>query len=59
MPGNDFGMATVHGATHLNGNGTALLRNVLCGGATVPSGNASLLDNAGLDPIPLPPGVCP
>jgi hypothetical protein len=61
VPGNDFGMAfaTVHGTTHLNGNGIALLRNVLCGAATVPSGNASLLDNAGPVPIPLPTGVCP
>ncbi len=61
VPGNDFGMAfaTVHGATHLNGNGIALLRNVLCGGATGGSGNLSLLDNAGLDPIPPPVGVCP
>lgn len=61
VPGNDFGMAftTVRGATHLNGNGIALLRNVLCGGATGGSGNLSLLDNAGLAPVPLPAGVCP
>lgn len=57
----DFGMAytTVLGATRLNGNGIALLRNVLCAGATVPSGNASLLDNAGLEPVAVPPGICP
>jgi hypothetical protein len=61
VPGNDFGMAfaTVHGATALHGNGIALLRNVLCGDVTVPSSNASLLDNAGLEPIALPAGACP
>jgi hypothetical protein len=60
--GNNFGMSfsTVQGATQLNGQAISFLRNVFCQGATVPSSNAALYDNAGLPPFaaPLAP-VCP
>ncbi len=32
---------------------------LLCGSVRVPSGNASMLDNAGMVPIPPPVGACP
>lgn len=59
--GNNFGISfsVVEGATDIKGNGGAFLRNVFCGSATVPSSNATLLDNYGVEPIMAPPsGVC-
>jgi hypothetical protein len=60
--GNEFGMSfsTVHGAVQLNGQALSFLRNVFCQGATVPSSNAALYDNAGLPPFPTPAApICP
>lgn len=60
--GNLFGISfsVVHGPTDIKGNGGAFLRNTFCAGATVPSSNATLLDNYGIEPIPTPlEGVCP
>jgi hypothetical protein len=48
----------VRGATNITGNGAAFLRNTFCGAVAVPSSNASLLDNDGLDPLPKPDGLC-
>jgi hypothetical protein len=62
VEGNNFGMAfsVVEGSTQLNGQAISFLRNVFCLGASVPSSNAALYDNAGLAPIPAPPSpVCP
>ena len=59
--GNDFGMAfsVVEGTTQINGNPVSFLRNAFCGDVTVPSSNASLLDNEGLAPLPDPlPETC-
>ncbi len=55
--GNDFGMAftVVQGETQILGNAVAFLRNALCGSVTVPSSNATLLDNEGMAPLPDPP----
>ena len=55
--GNDFGMAfsIVQGETQILGNAVAFLRNSLCGPVTVPSSNATLLDNEGMAPLPDPP----
>lgn len=36
----------------------AFLRNTFCGAVQVPSSNASLLDNAGMDPLPAPIEPC-
>jgi hypothetical protein len=53
--------SVVRGTTTITGNGGAFLRNVFCGAVTVPSSNATLLDNTGLAPIasPLPAALCP
>jgi hypothetical protein len=59
--GNNFGISfsVIKGNTDITGNAGAFVRNVFCGTTVVPSSNATLLDNAGLEPIPgLPPGVC-
>ena len=50
--GNDFGISfsVVKGNTDIRGNAGAFLRNVFCGTATVPSSNAKLLDNYGIEP---------
>jgi hypothetical protein len=59
--GNNFGISfsTVLGETNITGNAGAYVRNVFCGSATVPSSNATLLDNYGVEPIPVPPeGAC-
>ncbi len=55
--GNDFGMAfsVVRGRADILGNAVAFLRNALCGEVTVPSSNATLLDNEGMAPLPNPP----
>lgn len=55
--GNNFGMSfsVVHGPASITGNGGAFLRNVFCGDATVPSSNATLLDNHGVAPLDHPP----
>ncbi|MCH7995294.1 MAG: hypothetical protein IIB57_12745 [Planctomycetes bacterium] len=55
--GNDFGMAftVVQGETQILGNAVAFLRNAFCGSVTVPSSNATLLDNEGMAPLPDPP----
>jgi hypothetical protein len=60
VAGNQFGMAftIVRGSTSITGNAAAFLRNSFCGAVTVPSSNASLLDNEGLDPLPQDPDVC-
>lgn len=60
--GNNFGMSfsTVQGATQLNGQAISFLRNVFCQGASVPSSNVALYDNAGLPPFPAPAApICP
>jgi hypothetical protein len=60
--GNNFGMSfsVVHGATQLNGQAISFLGNVFCGGVDVPSSDAALFDNEGVDPLPLPPPpICP
>jgi hypothetical protein len=53
VPGNDFGMAfsVVQGETQILGNAVAFLRNSFCGPVTVPSSNATLLDNEGMAPL--------
>jgi hypothetical protein len=59
--GNNFGISfsTVLGQTNITGNAGAFVRNVFCGSATVPSSNATLLDNYGVEPITAPPeGAC-
>jgi hypothetical protein len=59
--GNTLGISfsLVRGRTEIFGNASAFLVNVFCGGATVPSSNATLLENAGVAPITeLPEGVC-
>jgi hypothetical protein len=60
--GNNFGISfsVVEGATSITGNAGAYARNVFCGDATVPSSNATLLDNFGIAPATeLPDGICP
>ncbi len=60
--GNDFGISFSHvlGDTSITGQAGAFVRNVFCGETTVPSSNATLLDNYGVPPIEgLPPGICP
>jgi hypothetical protein len=56
VPGNDFGMSfsVVQGETQILGNAVAFLRNSFCGPVTVPSSNATLLDNDGMAPLPDP-----
>jgi hypothetical protein len=59
--GNNFGISfsVVKGETSITGNAGAYVRNVFCGTTTVPSSNATLLDNYGIEPITtLPIGVC-
>jgi hypothetical protein len=59
--GNDFGISfsLVKGTTSITGNGGAFVQNVFCGSATVPSSNATLLDNFGVEPLTaLPAGAC-
>lgn len=59
--GNNFGISfsIVRGNTSITGNGGVFLRNVFCKSATVPSSDASLLDNYGVAPLTtLPMGVC-
>ncbi len=59
--GNDFGISfsLVKGTTLITGNGGAFVENIFCGDATVPSSNATLLDNFGVEPLTaLPPGAC-
>lgn len=59
--GNNFGMSftVVEGQSQITGNGGAFVRNVFCGGATVPSSSATLLDNYGLAPLQdIPPERC-
>lgn len=59
--GNNFGMSfsVVEGATQLNGQAISFLRNVFCLGANVPSSNAALYDNWGLDAArPAPVEAC-
>lgn len=61
VSGNDFGMAfgVVQGRTQILGNAVAFLRNAFCGEVTVPSSNATLLDNEGIPPLAQPPAsVC-
>jgi hypothetical protein len=60
VAGNGFGMSftLVRGTTAITGNAAAFLRNAFCGAVTVPSSNASLLDNDGLDPLPKPDAPC-
>ncbi|MBI2392789.1 MAG: hypothetical protein HYV09_24605 [Deltaproteobacteria bacterium] len=60
--GNNFGISfsVVRGTTSITGNGGVYLRNVFCKSATVPSSNATLLDNFGVAPLTTLPttGVC-
>jgi hypothetical protein len=59
--GNNFGVSfsVVKGETNITGNAGAFVRNVFCGATTVPSSNATLLDNYGVEPIAaLPAGAC-
>ncbi|WP_438026541.1 hypothetical protein [Sorangium sp. So ce233] len=59
--GNDFGISfsLVRGAVDITGNGGAFVRNVFCGETVVPSSNATLLDNHGVEPLlALPAGAC-
>ncbi|MBZ5708841.1 hypothetical protein [Nannocystis pusilla] len=59
--GNNFGISfsRVFGATSITGQAGAYLRNIFCGPTTVPSSNATLLDNYGVPPIEAPPpGQC-
>lgn len=59
--GNNFGISfsLVKGTTSISGNGGAFVANVFCGNAAVPSSNATLLDNYGVEPLTaLPPGTC-
>ncbi len=59
--GNGFGISfsLVKGVTDIKGNAGAFLRNIFCGHATVPSSNATLLDNYGIPPLTtLPEGAC-
>ncbi len=59
--GNNFGISfsVVLGGTDIKGNAGAFVRNVFCGSATVPSSNATLLDNFGIEPsMDLPVGIC-
>ena len=59
--GNDFGISfsTVKGNTSIPGNAGAFVRNVFCGTTVVPTSNATLLDNFGLEPITMvPAGAC-
>jgi hypothetical protein len=61
VKGNDFGISfsTVEGNTSINGNAGAFVRNVFCGTTVVPTSNATLLDNFGLEPITtIPAGAC-
>lgn len=61
VSGNDFGISfsLVKGTTLISGNGGAFVENIFCGNATVPSSNATLLDNFGVEPLTtLPPGAC-
>ncbi len=61
VEGNNFGMSfsVVKGTTQLNGQAISFLRNVFCNGASVPSSNAALYDNLGLDSgAPAPPDPC-
>lgn len=53
LSGNDFGMAftVVRGETQILGNAVAFLRNAFYGPVTVPSSNATLLDNEGMSPL--------
>jgi hypothetical protein len=55
--GNNFGISfsRVFGLTSITGNAGAFVRNVFCGTTVVPSSNATLLDNFGLEPIVTPP----
>ncbi len=47
------------GLTSITGNAGAYVRNVFCGTTTVPSSNATLLDNFGVAPSSvLPIGIC-
>jgi hypothetical protein len=57
VDGNDFGMAfsIVRGTTDIKGNAVAFLRNAFCRPVSVPSSNATLLDNEGMAPMPAPP----
>ena len=50
--GNNFGISfsIVKGLTSITGNAGAYVRNVFCGTTTVPSSNATLLDNYGVAP---------
>jgi hypothetical protein len=59
--GNNFGMSfsEVRGTASITGNGGAFLRNVFCGQVSIPTDNAALLDNYGLEPLTsLPEGAC-
>jgi hypothetical protein len=59
--GNNFGISfsTVLGQTSITGNAGAFVRNIFCGTTVVPSSNATLLDNFGLEPIAtLPTDAC-
>jgi hypothetical protein len=59
--GNNFGMSfsEVRGSASITGNGGAFLRNVFCGQVSIPTDNAALLDNYGLEPLTsLPEGAC-
>jgi hypothetical protein len=59
--GNNFGISfsRVFGTTSITGQAGAYLRNIFCGPTTVPSSNATLLDNYGVPPIEIPPpGQC-
>lgn len=59
--GNNFGISfsRVFGTTSITGQAGAYLRNIFCGPTTVPSSNATLLDNYGVPPIEAPPpGQC-
>ncbi|MDC0719164.1 hypothetical protein [Nannocystis bainbridge] len=47
------------GTTSITGQAGAYLRDVFCGPTTVPSSNATSLDNYGVRPIEAPPpGQC-
>jgi hypothetical protein len=60
VEGNLFGMGftVVQGSTDIRGNAVAFLRNAFCGDVTVPSSSASLFDNEGMPPLPIPVLPC-
>ncbi len=58
--GDDFGMslATVRGTASITGNAPQLVRNVLCQVGELQKNEATLLDNAGLEPVAAPAEAC-